>query len=55
MGVACKPNPIPIYKDFGLFPAVQVFICELLKFFDTPILQPVNDFSRVTSNRDVSH
>ena len=55
MCIACKPDPVAIHKDLGLIWTVQVFISELLEFFDSPVLQSVDNICRVATNRDERH
>ena len=55
IGVARKPNPVAVHKDFGQFLTQQIRRGHLLKFLDTPILELLNDFSRVGAHRSERH
>lgn len=50
VGVARETDPVAVYKYFGLLHRQQVFSRQLLELLNAPVLQLVNDVSRVRAD-----
>ena len=53
--ITCATNPVTIDEDFCHSFVLQVFCLDLIEFKDTSILQFMDDFCSITSNRNQSH
>jgi hypothetical protein len=55
ISITCEPNPVSIYENFSLLLVQKICACNLLEFFDAPILKLVYDIIGIRTNGRKCH